>query len=141
MWRTRGPYGVKWTIKGSKKRVSGSLTRLCGVRRKEVRLVIYRCIGCIFDVLLVQAPVLVDYWLENFRIHVEARSGALHLEARGELLHIPFLASENIHLFVQGLHRQSVAGLKHRMINALRTNLPTPSKSPMHPGLNLEMSK
>lgn len=37
----------------------------------------------LFDVVLVQAPVLVDYWLENFRIHVEARSGALHLEARG----------------------------------------------------------
>lgn len=40
-------------------------------------------LAVLFDVLLVQAPVLVDYWLENFRIHVEARSGALHLEARG----------------------------------------------------------
>ncbi|THH21523.1 hypothetical protein EW146_g23 [Bondarzewia mesenterica] len=32
-----------------------------------------------------RAPILVDYWLENFRVQVEARSGALHLEAKGVL--------------------------------------------------------
>ncbi|KAI0961589.1 hypothetical protein AcV7_000653 [Taiwanofungus camphoratus] len=32
----------------------------------------------------VQAPVLVDFWLENFRIQVEARSGALYLESSGQ---------------------------------------------------------
>ncbi|KAI0651884.1 Rec8 like protein-domain-containing protein [Trametes meyenii] len=32
----------------------------------------------------VEAPVLVDFWLENFRLQVEARSGELHLEMQGE---------------------------------------------------------
>ncbi|KAI0669869.1 Rec8 like protein-domain-containing protein [Trametes maxima] len=32
----------------------------------------------------VEAPVLVDFWLENFRLQVEARSGELHLEVQGE---------------------------------------------------------
>ncbi|KAL7285330.1 hypothetical protein ACG7TL_000425 [Trametes sanguinea] len=32
----------------------------------------------------VQAPVLVDFWLENFRIQVEARSGELHVDVQGE---------------------------------------------------------
>ncbi|KAL6309946.1 hypothetical protein BKA93DRAFT_722097 [Sparassis latifolia] len=31
-----------------------------------------------------QAPVLVDFWLENFRMQVEARSGALYLESSGQ---------------------------------------------------------
>ncbi|CDO71589.1 hypothetical protein BN946_scf184911.g59, partial [Trametes cinnabarina] len=32
----------------------------------------------------VEAPVLVDFWLENFRIQVEARSGELHLDMHGQ---------------------------------------------------------
>ncbi|KAI0756960.1 Rec8 like protein-domain-containing protein [Daedaleopsis nitida] len=32
----------------------------------------------------VDAPVLVDFWLENFRLQVGARSGQLHLEIEGE---------------------------------------------------------
>lgn len=29
------------------------------------------------------APVLVDFWLENFKLQVEARSGQLHLDTDG----------------------------------------------------------
>ncbi|KAH9944356.1 uncharacterized protein BXZ73DRAFT_87270 [Epithele typhae] len=32
----------------------------------------------------VEAPLLVDFWLENFRLHVGARSGKLHIEMEGE---------------------------------------------------------
>ncbi|KAI0363909.1 hypothetical protein BV20DRAFT_65414 [Pilatotrama ljubarskyi] len=32
----------------------------------------------------VEAPLLVDFWLENFRLQVEARSGELHMEVQGE---------------------------------------------------------
>ena len=32
----------------------------------------------------VEAPVLVDFWLENFRLQVEARSGELRVELQGE---------------------------------------------------------
>ncbi|TFK93458.1 hypothetical protein K466DRAFT_594355 [Polyporus arcularius HHB13444] len=32
----------------------------------------------------VHAPVLVDFWLENFRLQVNARSGQLHMEMEGE---------------------------------------------------------
>ncbi|KAI1797908.1 hypothetical protein LXA43DRAFT_969106 [Ganoderma leucocontextum] len=32
----------------------------------------------------VEAPVLVDFWLENFKLHVGAHSGQLHLEVEGE---------------------------------------------------------
>ncbi|PIL31935.1 hypothetical protein GSI_06639 [Ganoderma sinense ZZ0214-1] len=32
----------------------------------------------------VEAPVLVDFWLENFRLHVGAHSGQLHVEVEGE---------------------------------------------------------
>lgn len=53
-----------------------------GGRSVSLHVVVFDGIS---DDWLVQAPVLVDYWLENFRVHVEARSGALHLEARGEL--------------------------------------------------------
>ncbi|KZT02692.1 uncharacterized protein LAESUDRAFT_661292 [Laetiporus sulphureus 93-53] len=31
-----------------------------------------------------RAPVLVDFWLESFRLQVEARAGVLHLESEGE---------------------------------------------------------
>ncbi|KAA1471501.1 hypothetical protein DENSPDRAFT_776904 [Dentipellis sp. KUC8613] len=30
-----------------------------------------------------RAPILVDFWLENFKVKVEARSGALHFETKG----------------------------------------------------------
>ncbi|KAI0076094.1 hypothetical protein K474DRAFT_1708496 [Panus rudis PR-1116 ss-1] len=30
------------------------------------------------------APVLVDFWMENFKLQVEARSGRLHMETEGE---------------------------------------------------------
>ncbi|KAI0309026.1 hypothetical protein OF83DRAFT_1089355, partial [Amylostereum chailletii] len=29
-----------------------------------------------------QAPILIDFWLQNFKIQVEARSGALHLDRK-----------------------------------------------------------
>ncbi|KAI0825105.1 Rec8 like protein-domain-containing protein [Trametes gibbosa] len=32
----------------------------------------------------IEAPVLVDFWMENFRLQVEARSGELHVEVQGE---------------------------------------------------------
>ncbi|KAH9950358.1 Rec8 like protein-domain-containing protein [Amylocystis lapponica] len=32
----------------------------------------------------VQAPVLVDFWLENFKLQVEARSGTLYVQSHGE---------------------------------------------------------
>ncbi|KAH9858181.1 Rec8 like protein-domain-containing protein [Lenzites betulinus] len=32
----------------------------------------------------IEAPVLVDFWLENFRLQVEARSGELHVDIQGE---------------------------------------------------------
>ncbi|OCH96110.1 hypothetical protein OBBRIDRAFT_718943 [Obba rivulosa] len=32
----------------------------------------------------IQAPVLIDFWLENFRLQVEARSDRLHMETHGE---------------------------------------------------------
>ncbi|KAI8995657.1 Rec8 like protein-domain-containing protein [Trametes punicea] len=32
----------------------------------------------------VEAPVLVDFWLENFRLQVEARSGELRVEVEGQ---------------------------------------------------------
>ncbi|TFY81944.1 hypothetical protein EWM64_g2064 [Hericium alpestre] len=32
-----------------------------------------------------RAPILVDFWLENFKVQVEARSGALHLEMKGTI--------------------------------------------------------
>lgn len=32
----------------------------------------------------VQAPVLVDFWQENFKVQVEARSGALYIHPRGK---------------------------------------------------------
>ncbi|KAI0778213.1 Rec8 like protein-domain-containing protein [Trametes elegans] len=32
----------------------------------------------------VEAPVLIDFWLENFKLQVKARSGELHIEVQGE---------------------------------------------------------
>lgn len=32
----------------------------------------------------VAAPVLVDFWQDNFRVQVEARSGRLHLITEGK---------------------------------------------------------
>ncbi|KAI0801231.1 Rec8 like protein-domain-containing protein [Fomes fomentarius] len=32
----------------------------------------------------VEAPVLVDFWMENFKLQVGARSGELHLDMKGE---------------------------------------------------------
>ncbi|KAI0639429.1 Rec8 like protein-domain-containing protein [Trametes polyzona] len=32
----------------------------------------------------VEAPVLVDFWMENFKLQVEARSGQLYVEVQGE---------------------------------------------------------
>jgi meiotic recombination protein REC8 len=32
----------------------------------------------------VQAQVLVDFWLENFKVQVEARTGALHINVNGK---------------------------------------------------------
>ena len=36
--------------------------------------------------LLVQAQVLVDFWLENYKIQVEARSGLLHVDVHGKFI-------------------------------------------------------
>jgi hypothetical protein len=32
----------------------------------------------------VKAPILVDFWMDNFKMLVEARSGALHIKTSGE---------------------------------------------------------
>jgi hypothetical protein len=32
----------------------------------------------------VKAPILVDFWNDNFKVLVEARSGALHIKTSGE---------------------------------------------------------
>ena len=38
---------------------------------------------------VVIAPVLVDFWLENFKLQVEASSGNLRLETEGQSLEGP----------------------------------------------------
>lgn len=41
----------------------------------------------------VEAPVLIDFWLENFRLQVGARSGELRLDVQGVLFVSTFVAS------------------------------------------------
>ena len=33
---------------------------------------------------VVKAPILVDFWTDNFKLLVEAQSGALHIKTTGE---------------------------------------------------------
>ncbi len=46
-------------------------------------LQLHRLIDIQLTSFAVNAPALVDFWHENFRLQVEARSGQLHLEAHG----------------------------------------------------------
>lgn len=39
-----------------------------------------------------EAPVLIDFWLENFRLQVGARSGELRLNVQGLFFMSAFLA-------------------------------------------------
>lgn len=43
------------------------------------------CYFCDESVCVVHAPILVDFWLENFKLQVEARAGQLYLNTDGRL--------------------------------------------------------
>lgn len=45
---------------------------------------------------VVEAPVLVDFWQENFRVQVQARLGRLHLVTEGEYLGAPLRAVQYV---------------------------------------------
>lgn len=58
------------------------------MHRRAVSLAVVRfLLSVVSDVssvrMSVEAPVLVDFWLENFRLQVEARSGELRVEVQG----------------------------------------------------------
>lgn len=70
----------------------------------------------------VQSRVLVDFWLDNYKVQVEARSGLLHVDIPGQIS-CCVVAEINLHLVTKMNRLKSVAKFAKLRTSTLMTSV------------------